>query len=158
MPNTPYVIDFEKKRAIIVGEGKAQVTTTLVQDLAKVVAAAVDYQGEWPVVGGIRGSQITLAKLVELGEEVGGQKFAIEVIDPKDLAAGDLKTTWLPTLSHPSIPSDQLDAFARMVWPELIASVERGDWDTSDEWNQLLPDLKLTDCKTFLRKIWAGKP
>jgi hypothetical protein len=32
----------------------------------------VDYQGEWPVVGGIRGSRISTKELLALGEEIRG--------------------------------------------------------------------------------------
>lgn len=36
--------------------------------MADVVAEALDYEGEWPVDGGICGSRITLAELIKLGE------------------------------------------------------------------------------------------
>jgi hypothetical protein len=45
-----------------------------VQDLGAVVAAAIDYEGEWPEVGGVRGGQITLSELIKLGEEIRGKR------------------------------------------------------------------------------------
>jgi hypothetical protein len=53
--NTQLQIDFENRRAIVVGEGNSPITLTTVQDLAVVVADAVEFEGEWPVTGGICG-------------------------------------------------------------------------------------------------------
>ncbi|KAF4634203.1 hypothetical protein G7Y89_g3898 [Cudoniella acicularis] len=51
----------ENRRAIVFGDGDARITSTTVQDLAAVVAPAIDYEGDWPETGGIRGGQITVA-------------------------------------------------------------------------------------------------
>lgn len=66
-------------------------TATSVEDIANVVALAVEYEGEWPVVGGIRGSSLTLTELLRIGESIQGKQrvhgsrpqvsFAIENID-----------------------------------------------------------------------------
>lgn len=72
--DTPQLqIDFGNRRAIVLGDGASQVTLTTIQDLAKVVAAAVDYEGEWPETGGIRGGQITVPNLIKLGEKLRGE-------------------------------------------------------------------------------------
>ena len=66
-------IDFQNRRAIIVdGHEEAIMTLTAVQDVAAVVAQAVDYEGEWPKVGGIRGNRITVSRILEIGEVVRG--------------------------------------------------------------------------------------
>jgi hypothetical protein len=68
---TPF--DFENRRAILRSGGNNDyITLTTVQDLANVVARAVDYEGEWPVIGGIRGTNITIERLMSLGEELRG--------------------------------------------------------------------------------------
>lgn len=43
-----------------------------VEDLANVVAAAIDFEGEWPVIGGVRGSEVSLGQLITLGEKLRG--------------------------------------------------------------------------------------
>ena len=48
------------------------ITLTTVQDLAKVVGRAVEYEGEWPVVGGIKGTDLSIGKIIALGEEIRG--------------------------------------------------------------------------------------
>jgi hypothetical protein len=69
--------DFQNRRAIMREGGDDDlITLTTVQDLAGVVARAVDYKGEWPVVGGIRGSRISIKELLALGEEIRGWSSA----------------------------------------------------------------------------------
>lgn len=50
-----------------------RITLTSAQDLAAVVARAVEYEAAWPVVGGIRGCEMTVAELLRLGEEIRGK-------------------------------------------------------------------------------------
>jgi len=70
--NTEVKIDFQNCRAIVLDESDNQVTLTAVQDLGRVVAAAIDFEGEWPETGGIRGGQIKLSELIKLGERLRG--------------------------------------------------------------------------------------
>lgn len=67
-----HYIDFESRQAIIVDAGRQPVTFTLVQDLAAVVAEALDHPQRWPTVGGVQGWQTTSADLVKLGEKLRG--------------------------------------------------------------------------------------
>jgi hypothetical protein len=66
-------IDFQNARAIVLGDGTDKFSLTAIQDVSAVVAAAIDYPGEWPEIGGIRGGQITSAQLIKLGEEIRGK-------------------------------------------------------------------------------------
>jgi nucleoside-diphosphate-sugar epimerase len=71
---TPF--DFQNKRAIMAqGSEDACVTWTTVRDLANVVVKAVEYEGAWPVVGGIRGNRISMADLIKLGEKLRGSSI-----------------------------------------------------------------------------------
>jgi hypothetical protein len=66
------MIDFEKRRAIVVEGHDAIMTFTTVQDLAAVVARAVDYDGEWPMIGGISGNRVPVSRILEIGEKIRG--------------------------------------------------------------------------------------
>jgi hypothetical protein len=67
------MIDFNKRRALTLDGGDDdRITLTTVQDLANVVALAVEYEGEWPVVGGMKGTEISIGELLALGEKVRG--------------------------------------------------------------------------------------
>jgi len=66
-------IDFNNRRALTLDGGDDdRITLTTAQDLANVVARAVEYKGEWPVVGGIKGTELSIGQLIALGEKVRG--------------------------------------------------------------------------------------
>ena len=52
-------------------------TLTTAQDLAAVVARAIDYEGEWPEAGGIRGTDMKVGDLIALGEKIRGKFSSI---------------------------------------------------------------------------------
>src|SRR5262249_10455102 len=67
------VFDYHNCRAIVVdGHEDAIMTLTTVADVAAIVARAVDYEGEWPEIGGMRGNRVTFSQVVEIGEKVRG--------------------------------------------------------------------------------------
>jgi hypothetical protein len=68
----PWFIDFENRRAIVVDDGNQYFTSTTVEDLSSLVAEALDYEGEWPVRGGIAGSRISVTELIGLAEKLRG--------------------------------------------------------------------------------------
>lgn len=66
-------IDFNNHRAILLhGGDDSTLALTTVQDIANVVVKAIDFQGEWPVIGGIQGTTISVKKLIALGEKIRG--------------------------------------------------------------------------------------
>lgn len=66
------MFDFENRRAVVVDGHDFFMTFTTAQDLAGIVAEAVDYDGEWPVVGGISGNRVTVSQILKVGERVRG--------------------------------------------------------------------------------------
>jgi hypothetical protein len=76
---TPW--DFGGRRMLVRegGEGDC-ITFTTVRDMAEVVARAVEYTGEWPVQGGVAGTKVSIARLVELGEKIRGMYLLLLVI------------------------------------------------------------------------------
>ena len=70
------VFDFQNCRAIAVdGHEDAVITLTTAADLASVVARAVDYDGKWPEIGGIRGNRVTFLQVIRVGEKIRGMCF-----------------------------------------------------------------------------------
>ncbi|OAQ76310.1 hypothetical protein VFPBJ_08670 [Purpureocillium lilacinum] len=71
-------IDFNNSRALAIdGAEESRLTLTTVQDLAQVVARAVEYGGEWPIIGGVQGTEITVGQLIALGGKIRGKEFKI---------------------------------------------------------------------------------
>jgi hypothetical protein len=66
-------IDFNNRRALILDGGDgSRFTFTTVQDLANVVARAIDFTNEWPVIGGIKGAELSMGEIISLGEKIRG--------------------------------------------------------------------------------------
>ncbi|OKL60369.1 hypothetical protein UA08_04152 [Talaromyces atroroseus] len=127
------------------------VSVTTVQDLANVVARAIGFEGEWPVIGGIQGTKISVGQLIALGEKVrGGTPFDVQTLKKQDLETGEWKTTWVPLIDHPSIPADQVEFFSRVIVASMLLATHAQVYHTSDEWNRLLPDYKFTQAEEFL--------
>ncbi|OOF98858.1 hypothetical protein ASPCADRAFT_162634 [Aspergillus carbonarius ITEM 5010] len=155
---TPF--DFAKRRAILLdGSDNNRLVFTAVQDVANVVARAIDFEGEWPVVGGIQGTNVSIAQLIALGEKLrGGTPFDIERVKAQDLAAGTWETSWVPRLDHPSIPPEQVDGLAKFFASGILLAISARSFEVSDEWNRLLPDYKFTAMEEFLSDAWREKP
>jgi hypothetical protein len=86
------MIDFNQYRALtLYGGDDDRITLTTVQDLANVVALAVEYEGEWPVVGGIKGTEISIGELLTLGEKVRGKLISFPCDIP---SVTKLLATW----------------------------------------------------------------
>src|SRR6266487_1498252 len=70
-------VDVENKQAFLIEDGEEWLVYTTIQDVAKVVARAIDYPGRWPETGGIVGDRIQTKDLIKLAEKIRGT-------DPKD--------------------------------------------------------------------------
>jgi hypothetical protein len=64
-------IDFNNRRAIVLdGADDARISLISAQDFCNIVARAIEYEGEWPVTGGIRGDEVTIGQLITIGEKI----------------------------------------------------------------------------------------
>ncbi|GKU07926.1 2-hydroxyisoflavone reductase [Fusarium langsethiae] len=151
-------INYEERSALVVeGTLDDKLVYTCLDDITNVVTSAVDYDGEWPVIGGISGDRVTMRQLLEIGERVRGHPFSIEWLKMEDVIAGEIKTDNYPRIDLPSIPQDQVEAFSKMAIVGILDAFHRGVYNVSDEWNQLLPELKFKKTDEFLERFWGGK-
>ncbi|KXH33109.1 NmrA-like family protein [Colletotrichum simmondsii] len=152
---TPF--NFDQRRALVVDGGEnAIITFTTAQDLARVVALAVEYEGEWPLIGGVQGAQVSVAQLIALGEKIRGGPFDVTKLKSHDLKAGVVKAPWFPKVEHPSIPHETLDAVAPSLLSGMLQGIVAGNLECSDEWNRLLPEYEFTQPEDFLATAWAN--
>lgn len=63
--------DFNGRRAIVIDDTDGgSINFITIKDFTNVIARAVAFEGEWPVVGGIRADVLTVEQLVALGERI----------------------------------------------------------------------------------------
>ncbi|RDW73431.1 hypothetical protein BP6252_07338 [Coleophoma cylindrospora] len=151
-------IDFNKRRAIDI-EGKEGIfSLTTMGDLANVVAQAIDYPGEWPVIGGVHGVTTSSSKVLEIGARVqNGKPFDITFLKEEDVRADNIKSPWIPKFENPSLTAEQVEYFSKLILKGSLLSGLTRSWVVSDDWNRLLPDYKFTSAEEFLEKSWAGR-
>lgn len=73
--------NIENCRAIVPAEGDYEVTLTTAQDLGKVVAEALCYEGEWPEIGGVTGFSTSKNDTIKRAEKIRGRQISIAVLD-----------------------------------------------------------------------------
>lgn len=170
-------IDFQNCRALVLEDGDNDLLTlTTTQDLARMVVKAVEYDGEWPVTGGIKGTEMSIRELIEIGEKVRGMRllyaswspdsyiyrshragrpFAVELLRREDLEAGLTKASWLPVVDHPGMPNAA--ELASKLTASMILSISAGALNTTNEWNRIFPGYRFTSADDFLKGIWMDK-
>lgn len=67
-------IDFTGRRALQT-DVDADFVLTTVEDTAEITARAVEYDGEWPEIGGMCGQKMKMSELIKLGEYLRGIIF-----------------------------------------------------------------------------------
>ncbi|KAI8960242.1 NAD(P)-binding protein [Daldinia sp. FL1419] len=153
----PFLFDFENQYAVAV-EGSLDdvIVWTTVQDIAGIVCRAVEYEGEWPAIGGISGTRATIRELLRLGEVI-GKPLKVEWLKKADLEAeirkvGDIS---LPDLR--AATPEQVNAFLQAAPARILIGISRGAYDITDEWNRIFPDYKFTQLEEFLKSVWGSK-
>ncbi|KAK2035177.1 NAD(P)-binding protein [Colletotrichum zoysiae] len=142
---------------ILEGAETSKVTLTTIEDIAEVTARAVEFEGEWPTVGGITGQTITLGEIFQLGEKIRGKPFEVDRLKLEDLEAGVIKTKFVTPIDLPGMSPEELANFTKVVTVGATVSLAKGTWAVSDEWNRLLPDFKPTGVEEYVRSVWEGK-
>jgi len=73
MPPMTWVLDFDKRRARIPGDGKAPLTLLHSFDIAKFVAALLDEEKRWPETSAFTGDRISFNEMVAMAERIMGK-------------------------------------------------------------------------------------
>ena len=67
-------IDINKRRILALEGGDGGIMSLItVEDFVNITIQAIEYEGEWPVVGGIKGNDITYEALIALVKKVRGK-------------------------------------------------------------------------------------
>ncbi|OJJ35945.1 hypothetical protein ASPWEDRAFT_172730 [Aspergillus wentii DTO 134E9] len=129
--------DIKNHRAIVSADGDYQIILSTVQDMAKVVAEAIEYQGTLLEIGGITGSLISNFELIKLAETI----REIETVSRENLEAGKLGTSWILILpKHPNMQVNMdWGSFSEYFLAEIVFGGLKGAQD-------------------FLQKFWKEQP
>ncbi|KAL8340860.1 hypothetical protein RB601_006790 [Gaeumannomyces tritici] len=153
-----FLISMDKGVALAVeGHADARVAFTTIADLRAAVVRIIEHEGEWPVNGGIRGDAMRYADLLELAGRIRGAPLETSWLRKEVLQAGKLEAGWAPKVEHPSLDANFTDEAMEQMSAGIMLAVAAGAWDTSDEWNRLLPDMKFTGIEDFLTPLFKSE-
>jgi hypothetical protein len=176
-PNGLFFVDHEKGVAHVAGDLTEKYTYTTVADLVNIVVKAVEYEGEWPKIGGINGNTLSFGEEIAIGEKVrgewstncrrrdcgcsdsidSGKPFEVEILQRDDLKAGVVKTSWRPVIDHPSLAAFDKEEISKTMLCSLLLNMTSGHGYVSDEWNRIFPDYKFTTVEEFLAGLFANQ-
>jgi hypothetical protein len=154
----PFFIDYENRRAIVLDDGDQPMMQMPVSDVSEFLERALSDDRPWPTVGGMQGPKATSNEILALGKKIRGGEWTVEHVKSEDIEKRELKTSWVPYLTHPVIPVDQREAFSREFVFEFFKALKMGAWVVGDEWNKRFPDFKPIGFEEYLTKAWEGKP
>ncbi|OTA99708.1 hypothetical protein M426DRAFT_16173 [Hypoxylon sp. CI-4A] len=153
----PFGFDLEKQHAAILeGSHDDVITWTTVEDIANVVARAVEYEGEWPAVGGIRGSRTTVGQVLQIAESI-GRPLTVDYLKKEEIQGKTLDASLIEGVDLWTIPKEKFEEFKEIALRGILVGINRGAYDVSDEWNKILPDYKFTQLEDFVKKAWGAK-
>lgn len=155
--------DYTKRRIFAVdGKLDGRISWTSVRDMVNIVVKAVDYEGEWPKIGGIAGSTVSLAEIFALGKKVRGGEWEVINLDLEALKRSEIDDQYVGVIDHPALAHfDHATkvAFSKVAYASfLVAAAHPTELVVSDEWNRIFPDYKFTTVEEYVSKYWAGKP
>ncbi|KAG4222460.1 hypothetical protein PC116_g29066 [Phytophthora cactorum] len=154
----PFLFDFESQQALAIeGSQNDVIVWTTVQDIAGVVTRAIEYEGEWPVIGGITGTRATIGELLQLSEAIVGKPLKVQWLKKEDLEAQIRETGDLSLPDLRTATPEQVGAFLQAAPARILIAISRGAYDVTDEWNKILPNYKFTQLEDFLKTVWGEK-
>jgi dTDP-4-dehydrorhamnose reductase len=134
-------IDINKCTAWFAGTGDEPLNVTLLEDAARIFAAMLDLD-KWEHYSGVVGSRTSWNEIVQLGEKIRGQKFAV-----KRLTIEEMLATRNP---HPTDVLENLHQDAMIHFAQ-------GEVEYQPTLNECFPQIKLTKIDEFIEKWWGDK-
>jgi hypothetical protein len=99
---------------MVLDDGDQPIVLTAVLDDSEVLKLAIEDERPWPRIGGIRGCRTSINELLAIGQKVRGGDWSIEHVKSEDLDKGELKTSWIPQISHPTISEEVAKTFSKV--------------------------------------------
>jgi hypothetical protein len=124
----PFFLDFANRRAMVLDEGDQHIVLTAVCDDSEILRLAIEDEKVWPKIGGIRGCRTSINELLAIGKKVRGGEWSIEHVSSSDLAKGDLNTSWIPQISHPTISAEVAKSFSKVCFLATPTGIHVGTY------------------------------
>ncbi|KAK1145722.1 hypothetical protein N8T08_003960 [Aspergillus melleus] len=149
----PLLFDLENARAVVVEDGSRPVVFTASEDVAKVVARAIDYPEPWTIEGGIVGHRTSYKEIIQTAEKITGRTFTIYSLKPEDLENGEFKSPWIPSYA-PNLPPETIRDSVIPFISGWALGIYKGVADVRPVWNERFLDIQYQTVEHMLRGAW----
>ncbi|EKM60077.1 uncharacterized protein PHACADRAFT_250947 [Phanerochaete carnosa HHB-10118-sp] len=149
------IFDVEHCKATLPGDGSAYFVQTRGEDIGKFVAASLDLD-KWPEFSQIRGDRRKLNEIVQLAEQVRGQKFDVTYLSEQQLLE-TINSSSPGTLKHPDERFAALD-MEKILAQWFLQTLRSNPLGFEGKnINELLPQVQPVGVPEFLQQWWGKK-
>ncbi|EKM60030.1 uncharacterized protein PHACADRAFT_250888 [Phanerochaete carnosa HHB-10118-sp] len=150
-----FIFDVEHRKATIPGDGSAYFVQTRAEDIGKFVAASLDLE-KWPEFSQIRGDRRKLSEIVQLAEQVRGQKFDVTYLSEEQLLE-TINSSIPGKLKHPNerLAAFDMEKIMAHWFLETLRSNPIGY--EGKNINELCPQVQPMGVPEFLQQWWGKK-
>lgn len=134
-------VDINKCTAWFAGTGNEPINVTLLEDVAKFVAASLDLE-KWEPHSGVIGSRTSWNEIVHLGEIIREQKFDVKRQTIEEMLATRNRNS-----------TDLLEN----LYQDAMVQFAQGEVEYQPTLNEYFPQIKLTKINEFIEKWWSDK-
>lgn len=148
----------------------------IVKDFVNVVVKVVEYEGEWFVVGGIRGDEVIIGEIIVFGEKIWGMFFLygcflwligvndgiggffiVEKFKVEDIKVGIVKSFWLFVVDYFFFFLVVVEVMVKGFFFGMFLGIFVGVLKVLNEWNWLFLDYEFIRVEEFLIEVWESK-
>lgn len=153
-----YVLDFDRRVAVLPGSGEDKVSVLHSLDIAKYIRAMIE-QGDdktWPEVSAFASDRMSWGEMVRVAERVMGEKWTVTHDSVSALESGQGTLLPQPEGSYEGFPEDAL----RHMISEFGLMAIKGSMDVSREHelrNDEFPEVEPVTVEGVIKEAWGRK-
>lgn len=153
-----YVLDFDRRVAVLPGSGEDKVTVLHSLDVARYLGAMVgggERDAEWPEVSAFASDRMSWGEMVRVAEKVMGEKWSVSHDSVEALEKGQGTLFKQPEGSYEGFEEDAL----RHMVSEFGLMTVQGLMDISGQGlrNAEFPDIKPITVEQIIKEAWGKK-
>ncbi|KAJ5733505.1 hypothetical protein N7493_002291 [Penicillium malachiteum] len=152
VPPMTIAVDVLNREACMPGDATNTITMIYSYDAATLVAKMLEVE-DWPEFTFCNGEDTTLGKVLELAEEITGEKFKVTWMKPEDVSNGDVPS--MTPLEGSGIQPEEQKAYGSFGYQLYLAD----GFKLPDEGRvgDKFPGFKPRSVREFMTSVWASR-
>ncbi|KAJ5673773.1 hypothetical protein N7462_009212 [Penicillium macrosclerotiorum] len=152
IPPIPIAVDVLNREAYIPGDGNAILTMIYSYDAATFIAKLLELD-DWPEISYCAGEDITFNQVVQLAEEVCGEKFKVINLNAENIDKGDIPL--LKAHEEIDIPPEEIKAYNVFGYQLYLAGAFH--LPSEGRVGDRFPEFETKTVSEFLNLAWGSR-